>query len=509
MTQVPSTRRPGRIPTSRISTGVAGLDDILNGGLTAQRVYLVEGSPGAGKTTLGLQFLLEGAARGERGLYITLSETTDELEAVAESHGWVMDGIDIYELAGDTALDPESQQSVFHPAEVELGETTQNVMEQVDRVKPLRVVFDSLSEMRLLAQNPLRYRRQILALKQFFTARACTVLMLDDKTAQSDQHLHSIAHGVITLEQIAKEFGKERRRVNVLKMRGIRFRGGYHDYVLETGGLRMFPRLVAAEHTRTFAPQVRSSGSQSFDDLLGGGLVAGTNTLIVGPSGIGKTTLTVRCMLSALERGEKAAFYLFDEGMGTFFSRNASFGMDLQPYLDNGQLSVQRIDPAELTPGEFTQMLRDAVELHGVKFVTIDSLNAYLQAMPGEQYLTLQMHELLSYLNLRGVTTMLVLGQHGLVGEVRTDVDLSYLSDTTVLLRFFEAQARVRRALTVIKSRTTTHALTIHEMLLGSDGVRIGAPLEGFEGVLSGVPTYRGRTPMMGNRVDLGSDGQS
>ncbi|MFK3736152.1 ATPase domain-containing protein [Massilia sp. TN1-12] len=509
MTQVSSTRRPGRILTSRISTGIAGLDDILNGGLTAQRVYLIEGSPGAGKTTLGLQFLLDGAARGERGLYITLSETTDELEAVAESHGWAMDGIDIYELAGDTALDPESQQSIFHPAEVELGETTQNVMEEVDRLKPLRVVFDSLSEMRLLAQNPLRYRRQILALKQFFTARACTVLMLDDKTAQSDQHLHSIAHGVISLEQIAKEFGKERRRVNVLKMRGIQFRGGYHDYVLETGGLRVFPRLVAAEHTRAFAAQMHSSGSPGFDELLGGGLVAGTNTLIVGPSGIGKTTLTVRCMLAALERGDKAAFYLFDEGMGTFFARNASFGMDLQPYLDNGQLSVLHIDPAELTPGEFTQMLRDAVELHGVKFVTIDSLNAYLQAMPGEQYLTLQMHELLSYLNLRGVTTMLVLGQHGLVGEVRTDVDLSYLSDTTVLLRFFEAQARVRRALTVIKSRTTTHALTIHEMLLGRDGVRIGAALEGFEGVLSGVPAYTGHTPMMGNRVDLGSDGQS
>jgi circadian clock protein KaiC len=507
MTQDSHARRAGRIATSRISTGIAGLDDILGGGLTAQRVYLVEGSPGAGKTTLGLQFLLAGVGLGERGLYITLSETADELDAVAESHGWTMDGIDIYELASDTALDPEAQQSVFHPADVELGETTQNVMEQVDVVRPVRVVFDSLSEMRLLAQNPLRYRRQILALKQFFSARGCTVLLLDDKTAQSDQHLHSIAHGVISLEQIAKEFGKERRRVNVLKMRGIRFRGGYHDYVLETGGLRIFPRLVAAEHPRDFVPHVHSSGSPGFDTLLGGGLVAGTNTLIVGPSGIGKTTLSVRCMLSALERGEKAAFYLFDEGMGTFFARNAIFGMDLRPYLDNGQLFVHHIDPAELAPGEFTQMLRDAVERDGVKFVAIDSLNAYLQAMPGEHYLTLQMHELLSYLNLQGVTTVLVLGQHGLVGEVRTDVDLSYLSDTTVLLRFFEAHARVRRAITVIKSRTTTHALTIHEMLLSKDGVRIGAPLEGFEGVLSGLPTYRGNTPMMIGRGETGLDG--
>ncbi|WP_296949025.1 ATPase domain-containing protein [uncultured Massilia sp.] len=497
MNHASKSRRQGRAPTFRISTGVDGLDAILNGGLTAQRVYLVEGAPGTGKTTLGLQFLRAGVALGERGLYITLSETADELDAVAESHGWTMDGIDVYELAGDTALDPDAQQSVFHPSEVELGETTQDVMEQVDLLQPARVVFDSLSEMRLLAQNPLRYRRQILALKQFFTARACTVILLDDKTSESDQHLHSIAHGVVSLEQIAKEFGKERRRVNVLKMRGIAFRGGYHDYTLEKGGLRIFPRLVASDHQQAFVPRVHPSGSPGFDALLGGGLVAGTNTLIVGPSGIGKTTLSVRCMLSALERGEKASFYLFDEGTGTFYSRNASFGMDLQPWVDNGQLFVHHIDPAELAPGEFTQMLRDAVEQRGVKFMVIDSLNAYMQAMPGEQYLTLQMHELLSYLNLRGVTTMLVLGQHGLVGEVRTDVDLSYLSDTTVLLRFFESNARVRRALTVMKSRTTTHAPTIHEMLLGSGGVRIGAPLEGFEGVLTGLPTYRGSTPMM------------
>jgi circadian clock protein KaiC len=490
-------RRSGRAPTFRISTGIAGLDDILNGGLTAQRLYLVEGSPGAGKTTLGLQFLLDGIAKGERGMYITLSETADELDAVAESHGWSTDGMDVYELAGDTVLDPDAQQSVFHPAEVELGETTQNVMEQVDRIKPVRVVFDSLSELRLLAQNPLRYRRQILALKQFFAARSCTVLMLDDKTSQVDQHLHSIAHGVISLEQIAKEYGKERRRVNIIKMRGIHFRGGYHDYLLQTGGIRMFPRLIAAEHPFDFTPVVHSSGSDSFDALLGGGLVAGTNTLIVGPSGIGKTTLTVRCMLSALERGDKAAFYLFDEGLGTFFARNATLGMHLQPYVDSGQLRVHHIDPAELSPGEFAQALRDAVETENVKFITIDSLNAYLQAMPGEQFLTLQMHELLSYLNLRGVTTMLVLGQHGLIGEVRTDVDLSYLSDTTVLLRFFESNGVLRRALTVIKSRTTSHALTIHEMLLGSDGVRIGDALVGFEGVLSGLPTYRGATPMM------------
>ncbi|MES2036784.1 MAG: ATPase domain-containing protein [Pseudomonadota bacterium] len=492
-----SLSRETRKPATRISTGVAGLDDILCGGLTAQRVYLVEGAPGTGKTTLGLQFLLEGVAHGQRGLYITLSETADELDAVAQSHGWDIGKITVFELANDNSLHPDAQQSVFHPSEVELGETTKSVMDRVNELKPLRVVFDSLSEMRLLAQNPLRYRRQILALKQFFALRDCTVLLLDDKSNSPDQQLHSIAHGVISLEQIAQEFGKERRRVNVIKMRGIKFRGGYHDYILQTGGLKMFPRLVAAEHYRQFETHISSTGLESFDQLLGGGLVAGTNSLIVGPSGIGKTTVSVRCLLTALERGEKASFYLFDEGLGTFFTRSASMGMDLRPYVDNDQLAIQHIDPAELAPGEFAQMLRDAVELNGVQFIVIDSLNAYLQAMPGEHFLTLQMHELLSYLNQQGVTTVLVLGQHGLIGEVRTDVDLSYLSDTTVLLRFFESNGRLRRAITVIKSRTSNHMLTIHELQLGSGGIIIGEALEGFEGVLTGLPTYRGTTPML------------
>lgn len=497
--------RPARKPTTRMSTGIEGLDDILCGGLTAQRVYLVEGTPGTGKTTLGLQFLLDGVARGEPGLYITLSETADELDAVADSHGWDIGAISVFELASDGTLDPDAQQSVFHSSELELGETTNSVMEEVNRLKPLRIVFDSLSEMRLLAQDPLRYRRQILALKQFFSARDCTVLLLDDKSNAPDQQLHSIAHGVISLEQMAQEFGKERRRVNIIKMRGIKFRGGFHDYTLDTGGLKFFPRLIAAEHTGYFRAHVSSTGSPAFDALLGGGLAAGTNTLIVGPSGIGKTTACARCMLSALERGEKASFYLFDEGLATFFARAASLQMDLQPYVANGQLNVQHIDPAELAPGQFAQMLRDGVELEGVRFIVIDSLNAYLQAMPGERYLTLQMHELLAYLNQKGVTTMLVLAQHGLIGEVRTDVDLSYLSDTTVLLRFFESNGKLRRAITVIKSRTSNHASTIHELQLGAGGIVIGAALEGFEGVLTGLPTYRGATPMM---VAVGDDEQ-
>ena len=481
----------------RISTGIPGLDDILGGGLTPQRLYLVEGSPGAGKTTIGLQFLLEGAARGESGLYITLSETADELTAVARSHGWDIGVLSIYELAGDDDLDPDAQQSVFHPSEIELGETTRAVMNRVDELRPVRVVFDSLSEVRLLAQNPLRYRRQILALKQFFAARACTVLLLDDKTSQSDQHLHSIAHGVISLEQIAREYGKERRRVNILKMRGIRFRGGYHDYTLDTGGITMYPRLVASEHGHDFLRLISSSGSDGFDALLGGGLVRGTNTLLVGPSGIGKTTLSTRCLLAALERGEQCAYYLFDEGMGTFFARSLQLGLDLRPYIASGLLEIHHIDPAELSPGEFAQRLRDAVELRDARFIVIDSLNAYLQAMPGEHYLTLQMHELLSYLNQKGITTVMILGQHGLMAEARTDVDLSYLSDATVLLRFFESNGKVRRAISVIKSRTTEHASSIHELQLGDGGVRIGDPLQGFEGVLTGIPSYHGATPMM------------
>jgi circadian clock protein KaiC len=488
----------------RIPTGVPGLDDILCGGLTQNRVYLVEGSPGSGKTTLALQFLMEGLQRGEKGLYVTLSETSEELDEIAGSHGWSLDGISLFELVNDAGLDPDSEQTILHPSEVELGETTASVMRAVDRISPARVVFDSLSELRLLAQNPLRYRRQILALKNYFSTRKCTVILLDDRSADpGDQKLHSIAHGVITLEQMAQEFGKERRRLNVVKMRGIKYRGGFHDFILDTGGIEVFPRLIASEHNREFSPAPSSTGSAELDQLLGGGMVPGTSTLLVGPSGIGKTTLSVRALLAALERGKRVAFYLFDEGLGTLFARSAALGMDLRPYVKSGTLTIHHIDPAELAPGQFAQMLRDAVETGGVGFVAIDSLNAYLQAMPGEKFLTLQMHELLAYLNQLGVTTLLVLGQHGLIGEVRSDVDLSYLSDATVLLRFFEADGRLRRAITVIKSRTNDHAQTIHELRLGKAGIEIGDPLVGFEGILTGLPTYRGMTPMMSSADDV------
>jgi circadian clock protein KaiC len=486
----------------RMSTGIAGLDTILGGGLTPQRIYLVEGTPGTGKTTVGLQYLLEGVTLGERGLYITLSETKDELEAVAASHGWNIDPFSIVELASETELDANSQQSIFHSSEVELGETARNVMARVDEIKPARVVFDSLSELRLLAQNPLRYRRQILALKQFFSTRACTVLLLDDRSASSsDQQLHSIAHGVIRLEQLPQEFGTERRRVSIIKMRGIKFRGGFHDYNLDTGGIVMFPRLVAASDATQYKPVIRSTGMPGVDALLGGGLASGTNTLIVGPSGIGKTTVSAQCLVAALQRGEQASLCLFDEGLATFFARTAALGMDLASHVASGRLKVQHVDPAELAPGEFAHMLRSDVEDLGARFIVIDSLNAYLQAMPGEQYLTLQMHELLTYLNGRGVTTLLILGQHGLIGDIRTDVDMSYLADATLLLRFFESNGRLHRAITAIKSRISDHALTIHELRISAAGIDVGDALEGFEGVLTGLPTYRGNTPMMRDGV--------
>ena len=478
-------------PPIRIATGVKGLDHILRGGLPAHRLYLVEGTPGTGKTTLALNFLLAGHARGQTGLYVTLSETRDELEAVARSHDWSLDGLTLFELVAEDEFGSDHEQTLLHPNEIELGETVRGIIAQVEVVDPTLVVLDSLSELRLLAQNPLRYRRQILALKHFFAKRNCTVLMLDDRTAEpGDLQLHSIAHGVISLEQAVSDFGAERRRLRVVKMRGLRYRGGYHDFTIERGGLCVYPRLVAAEHFREFAGTPVSTGVTQLDALLGGGLTPGTNTLLTGPAGVGKTTTAIRCLLTALERGQKAAYYLFDERLATLLLRSTALDMDLRAYIDSGQLEIRQIDPAELSPGEFAGQVQQAVEETGANIVVIDSLNAYLHAMPSDNFLVLQMHELLSYLSQQGVVSLMILGQHGVTGDLRSDVDISYLADTVMMLRFFEVQGTVKKSMAVIKTRTSDHERTIREFSINASGIHVGQALTNFEGVLTGQPRY-------------------
>jgi circadian clock protein KaiC len=488
---------PGSTDQKRASTGIPGLDDVLGGGFPTDHVYLIEGTPGSGKTTLALQFLLRGKELGERGLYITLSETTSELHTVARSHGWSLAGIEIFQLMTEDGLSPDAEQSILHPSEVELGETTRGIMAVADRIKPRRVVFDSLSEMRLLAQNPLRYRRQVLALKSFFSTRDCTVLLLDDRSAsQEDLQLRSVAHGVITLDQYVNTYGPERRRMRVVKMRGIPYRGGEHDCALLTGGLQVFPRLVTSENRGAYDGELVGTGSDELDNLLGGGLARGSNTLFTGPSGIGKTTTAIAAIRQALLRGEKAAYYLFDESLGTLLTRSRALGLEIDPYIRDRQLVIKTLDPAEVSPGEFANMVKASVE-GGARTVAIDSLNAYLQAMPGDKHLLLQMHELLTYLNQRGVVTILILAQHGVLGKMRSDVDLSYLSDGVLLFRYFESRGSLLKAVSVVKSRTTAHELTIREFRLTNRGVEVGDALNDFEGVLTGVATYRGAVPLL------------
>jgi circadian clock protein KaiC len=488
---------PAYAEQQRASTGIAGLDDVLGGGLPANHVYLVEGTPGCGKTTLGLQFLLRGTELGERGLYITLSETKNELHTVAQSHGWSLEGIEIFQLMTEEGLSPDAEQSILHPSEVELGETTRGIMAVAERVKPRRVVFDSLSEMRLLAQNPLRYRRQVLALKSFFSTRNCTVILLDDRSsAHDDLQLHSIAHGVLTLEQYINAYGPERRRIRAIKMRGIPFRGGEHDCALLTGGLQVFPRLVTSEHRGKYDGELVSAGSPELDTLLGGGLARGSNMLFTGPSGVGKTTTAIAAVRQALLRGEKACYYLFDESLGTLLTRSRSLGLEIDTFIRDKQLVIETLDPAEVSPGEFANMVKASVE-GGARTIVIDSLNAYLQAMPGDKHLMLQMHEVLTWLNQRGVVTILVLAQHGVLGEVRSDVDLSYLSDGILLFRFFESRGSLLKAVSVVKSRTSAHELTIREFRLTKEGIEVGEALTDFEGVMTGVPTYRGEMALL------------
>ena len=475
-------------------TGIPGLDSILRGGLPRQRIYLVEGDPGAGKTTLAMQFLLEGVRRGERVLYITLSETEKEIRSIAQSHGWSLDGVSLFELSAlEQQMRLEAENTIFHPSEVELTETTRALLRHVDTVKPKRVVFDSLSELRLLAQNALRYRREVLNLKQYFTNSSATVMLLDDRTSESgDMQLQSLAHGVLSLEQMAPDYGGDRRRLRVVKLRGLPFVGGHHDFVIKTGGLELYPRLIAAEHHAKFEKRTLSSGLVGLDTMLGGGLDRGTSTLVMGPAGTGTSAVSQQYACAAARRGEKVALFAFDELRGVAIARADAIGMGMSKHVDSGAIIVQQIDPAEMSPGELMQRARDLVEKQGVSFVIFDSLNGYLYSMPAERYLYIQMHELLSYFGQRGVTTILVMAQQGLVGQVTSPVDVSYLADTVILLRYFEALGRVRKAISVIKKRSGTHENTIRELSMDHEGITVGAPLADFRGVLTAVPEYHG-----------------
>ncbi|WP_380872333.1 circadian clock protein KaiC [Sphingomonas sp. DBB INV C78] len=476
--------------------GISGLDDITSGGLARGRLFRLEGSPGTGKTTIATQFLMAGVAAEERSLYITLSETEDELRLGAASHGWSLEGIEIFELVPpESLLDDDQQQSLLYSSDLELGETTKRIFEAFERIKPERVVLDSLSEIRLLAQSSLRYRRQILALKHYFARSTATVLMLDDLSSEAnDRTMHSVAHGVIRLEELSPEYGAERRRLRVIKYRGQRYRGGHHDFVIDTGGVRVFPRLVAAEHKSNFDREVLPSGLPELNALLGGGVERGSSVLILGPAGTGKSLLALTFVVSAINRGESAAMFVFDEELGLLFQRALGLGIDLQAMVDTGRLAIEQVDAAELTPGELSERVRRCVEDNDAKTVVIDSLNGYQAAMPEEQALVLHMHELLQYLNRQGASTFLTVAQHGLVGDMKAPVDVTYLADTVVLLRYFEALGRVRRAISVIKKRTGAHEDTIREYRIDQRGITLGEPIMGFQGVLRGVPTLVGET---------------
>jgi circadian clock protein KaiC len=485
--------------TDKAKLGVGGLDDITDGGLARGRLFLLEGSPGTGKTTIATQYLMAGAAAGERSLYITLSETDDELRTGAKSHGWDLEGIDIFELVPpESLLDEDHQQSLLYSSDLELGETTRRIFEVFEKIKPTRVVLDSLSEIRLLAQSSLRFRRQILALKHYFARSGATVLMLDDLSSEAnDRTMHSVAHGVLRLEELSPEYGPERRRLRVVKYRGQRYRGGYHDFVIATGGVRVFPRLVSAEHRSEFKREVLKTESPQLNALLGGGIERGSSVLILGPAGTGKSLLALTFIVGAIKRGEKAAMFVFDEELGLLFERAKGLGIDLQAMSDSGNLTIEQIDAAEMTPGELSSRVRYCVEEQHARTVVIDSLNGYQAAMPEEEALILHMHELLQYLNRRGASTFLTVAQHGLVGDMKSPVDVTYLADTVVLLRYFEALGRVRRAISVIKKRTGPHEDTIREYRIDANGICLGEPLMGFQGVLRGVPELIGGEPQL------------
>jgi circadian clock protein KaiC len=487
-------RTADRALAPRASTGIPGLDDVLGGGLPSRRMFLIQGSPGAGKTTLALQFLLEGVRRGETVLYITLSETEDEILQVADSHGWSLDGVSLYELStAEQTLRLSEENSLYSTADVELRETMRVLLEEVDRINPSRVVFDSLSEIRLLAQTPIRYRRQLLSVKQHFAGRSTTVLLLDDRSAEAgDIQVESLAHGVVLLEQTPTSYGADRRRLRVSKLRGSAFRTGHHDFIVQKGGVVVFPRLVAAEHRTDFVAEPVSSGVTALDAVVGGGLDRSTATLIIGPAGTGKSAIATQFACAAADRGDQAVIFAFEERVGTLRVRCKALGMPLDQHLASGLIRIHQIDPAELAPDQFTHLVRAEVEDHGARVVVIDSINGYFSAMPEARFLTLQIHELLSYLADRGVATLLTMAQSGVFGSMTSPVEVSYLAENVVLLRYFEAGGRARKAISVLKKRSGMHENTIRELTLGPGGIALGEPLSGFRGVLTGVPVQLG-----------------
>jgi circadian clock protein KaiC len=483
---------------ARISSGISALNDILSGGWPASRLYLVEGTPGSGKTTLGLQFLLDGVAANEKVLFITLSETASELNEVAAAHDWSMDGITVFEMEeAELRLGIGNDQSILHSWEIELGEVVRHITEKVEQVKPSRIVFDSLSELRLLAQDPLRFRRQLLSLKHFFNHNDATVLLMDDMSSRGthDVDLHSLCHGVVTLERLTLDFGVARRRLQVQKLRGSAFREGFHDFAIRKGGLQIYPRLVALEHHSDFAEEPLPSGLPGLDALLGGGPLRGTSTLLTGPAGSGKTTISLQYAAQACSRGERCVMYQFDERIGTLLVRAKGIGIDLQHHLDSGLLNIRQIDPSEISPGEFTSMVRSEVTENDARLIIIDSLTGYVSAMPQEKQLILQLHELLSFLNQQGVATFLISPLQGLVGNMNSGaLNISYISDAVILLRFFEAEGKVHKALSVLKNRGKLHENTIRELTISSRGVELSEPLTRFNGVLTGTPAFTGNS---------------
>lgn len=488
---------------AKCATGVAGLDAILGGGLAINHVYLVDGDPGTGKTTLGLQFLLTGLAHDDRGMYVTLSESAAELRETATSHGWSLEGLDIVELAEVQPGRADEAYTLFHPSEIELQQTVEVILSAIEEKHPSRVVIDSLSEMRLLARDPLRFRRQILSLKQFFAGRECTALFLDDRTApDGDMQLHSLAHGVIVLEHLSVDYGSERRRLEVKKLRGARFRDGFHDFRIRTGGLEVYPRLEIAPTNEPLEPREIASASTHLDRLLGGGLTVGTSTLITGAAGTGKSVLCTQYGLAAASRGERVHFFLFDERVSTFRARANALGMAVEEAQDKGTVRIQQVEPTQMSPGEFADTVRNVVEHDGVRLIVIDSINGYLQAMPSERLLTVQVHELLSYLANHRVSILMTLVQHGVFGgPIDEAAEVSYLADTVLLLRYFEHAGVVRQAISVVKKRSGPHEHTIRECRVDRGGLLVGEPLVEFQGVLTGVPTYIGGTaPLMDQR---------